>query len=245
MTEKKRKKLLQNVRSDKKEQIINYTLRQARVEANLTGKELGKQLGISTPTYFHYEHLRYNAPENLKIKIAEILGKSVKDLFPENLGEIVGDLDINSYNKKEERLTMLNEKAKGEFAREPTSVYAGGQVHCSVEFDAKLLESLLSPLDIDNIPEDELPTCKENEISVNYNELKKRIEKVLNTLTFREREVIKLRYGLGDDKVVYNLAEVGKKFKVTKERVRQIEFKALGKLQHPVRSKYLEDFLVA
>ena len=72
--------------------------------------------------------------------------------------------------------------------------------------------------------------------------LRDRIEEVLKTLTYREREIIKLRYGIGDG-YTYTLEEVGKIFKVTRERVRQVEAKAIRKLQHPVRSRKLEGFL--
>ncbi|MCD6415587.1 MAG: RNA polymerase sigma factor RpoD [Planctomycetes bacterium] len=72
--------------------------------------------------------------------------------------------------------------------------------------------------------------------------LKDRIDDVLDTLTYREREIIKLRYGLGDG-YTYTLEEVGRIFNVTRERVRQIEAKAVRKLQHPVRSRQLEGFV--
>ncbi|MCA8943859.1 MAG: RNA polymerase sigma factor RpoD [Planctomycetes bacterium] len=72
--------------------------------------------------------------------------------------------------------------------------------------------------------------------------LKDRIENVLSTLTFREREIIKLRYGIGDG-YTYTLEEVGRIFRVTRERVRQIEAKAVRKLQHPVRARRLSGFL--
>ena len=62
------------------------------------------------------------------------------------------------------------------------------------------------------------------------------------TLTYREREIIKLRYGIGDG-YTYTLEEVGRIFKVTRERVRQVEAKAIRKLQHPVRARKLEGFL--
>ncbi len=65
--------------------------------------------------------------------------------------------------------------------------------------------------------------------------LKDKIEQVLKTLTYREREIIKLRYGIGDG-YTYTLEEVGRIFKVTRERVRQVEAKAIRKLQHPVRA---------
>ncbi len=72
--------------------------------------------------------------------------------------------------------------------------------------------------------------------------LRERINEVLNTLTFREREIIKLRYGIGDG-YTYTLEEVGRIFRVTRERVRQIEAKAVRKLRHPVRARQLSSFL--
>jgi RNA polymerase primary sigma factor len=72
--------------------------------------------------------------------------------------------------------------------------------------------------------------------------LKERIDSVLKTLSYREREIIKLRYGIGDG-YTYTLEEVGRIFKVTRERVRQVEAKAIRKLQHPVRARKLEGFL--
>lgn len=72
--------------------------------------------------------------------------------------------------------------------------------------------------------------------------LKRRILKVLKTLSYREREIIKLRYGLGDG-YSYTLEEVGHIFKVTRERIRQIEAKAVRKLQQPSRSQELVGFL--
>lgn len=72
--------------------------------------------------------------------------------------------------------------------------------------------------------------------------LKTQLDQVLNTLTEREREVLKLRFGLNDGKS-RTLEEVGEKFNVTRERIRQIEAKALRKLRHPSRSKKLKDYL--
>ncbi len=72
--------------------------------------------------------------------------------------------------------------------------------------------------------------------------LSQRIEQVLKTLTYREREILKLRYGIGDG-YTYTLEEVGRIFKVTRERVRQVEAKAIRKLQHPVRSRKLQSFV--
>ena len=72
--------------------------------------------------------------------------------------------------------------------------------------------------------------------------LKQRINDVLRTLTYREREILKLRYGIGDG-YTYTLEEVGRIFKVTRERVRQVESKAIRKLQHPIRRQRLANFL--
>jgi RNA polymerase primary sigma factor len=78
--------------------------------------------------------------------------------------------------------------------------------------------------------------------SASHQMLRERIQKTLQSLSFREREIIKLRYGLGVG-YTYTLEEVGKMFKVTRERVRQIEAKSLRKLQHPLRSRMLEGFM--
>ncbi len=72
--------------------------------------------------------------------------------------------------------------------------------------------------------------------------LRQRINDVLKTLTYREREILKLRYGIGDG-YTYTLEEVGRIFKVTRERVRQVESKAIRKLQHPVRQRRLANFI--
>ena len=72
--------------------------------------------------------------------------------------------------------------------------------------------------------------------------MKEQLTEVLSTLTDREAKVLKLRFGLEDGRS-RTLEEVGKEFNVTRERIRQIEAKALRKLRHPSRSKRLKDFL--
>ena len=72
--------------------------------------------------------------------------------------------------------------------------------------------------------------------------LKEQLMDVLSTLTPREEKVLKLRFGIEDGRT-RTLEEVGKEFNVTRERIRQIEAKALRKLRHPSRSKKLKDFL--
>jgi RNA polymerase primary sigma factor len=78
--------------------------------------------------------------------------------------------------------------------------------------------------------------------SAAYTLLKEQLEEVMNTLTPREAKVLKLRFGLEDGRA-RTLEEVGKEFKVTRERIRQIEAKALRKLRHPSRSKKLKDYM--
>ena len=91
----------------------------------------------------------------------------------------------------------------------------------------------------DFIQDDDSPAPHD---SAAYTLLKEQLEEVMNTLTPREAKVLKLRFGLEDGKA-RTLEEVGKEFAVTRERIRQIEAKALRKLRHPSRSKKLRDYM--
>ena len=91
----------------------------------------------------------------------------------------------------------------------------------------------------DFIPDDDAPAPAE---AASYTLLREQLLEVLDTLTPREEMVLRLRFGLDDGKN-RTLEEVGREFKVTRERIRQIEAKALRKLRHPSRSKKLRDFL--
>ncbi|WP_286311898.1 RNA polymerase sigma factor RpoD [Romboutsia ilealis] len=91
----------------------------------------------------------------------------------------------------------------------------------------------------DFIPDDDAPAPAE---AAAYSLLKEQIEDVLGSLNEREQKVLKLRFGLEDGRA-RTLEEVGKEFDVTRERIRQIEAKALRKLRHPSRSKKLRDYL--
>jgi RNA polymerase primary sigma factor len=136
--------------------------------------------------------------------------------------------------------------------REPTIEELANELRISVDEAVRVLKISRHPTSLDkpigegddgvfgDFIEDE--TAESPVIAASHEMLKDKLENVLNTLTFREREIIKLRYGLGDG-YTYTLEEVGKIFKVTRERVRQIEAKAVRKLQHPVRSRLLEGFL--
>jgi len=91
----------------------------------------------------------------------------------------------------------------------------------------------------DFIQDDDSPAPQD---SAAYTMLKEQLEEVMNTLTPREAKVLKLRFGLEDGKA-RTLEEVGREFEVTRERIRQIEAKALRKLRHPSRSKKLKDYM--
>ncbi|MPN53817.1 RNA polymerase sigma factor SigA [bioreactor metagenome] len=91
----------------------------------------------------------------------------------------------------------------------------------------------------DFIPDDDAPAPAE---AASFTLLKEQLMEVLDTLTPREEKVLRLRFGL-DDGRARTLEEVGKEFNVTRERIRQIEAKALRKLRHPSRSKKLKDYL--
>ena len=91
----------------------------------------------------------------------------------------------------------------------------------------------------DFIPDDEAPAPAD---AVSFTMFREQLEEVLNTLTPREKSVLKLRFGLEDGRT-RTLEEVGREFNITRERIRQIEAKALRKLRHPSRSKKLRDYL--
>ncbi len=150
------------------------------------------------------------------------------------------------------KLRKVSKKLLQEKGREPTIEETAEAAGVSLEETRRVMKISRHPISLDrpvgesedsyfgDFIEDEQ---SESPVSAATQEmLKDKIDVVLKTLTYREREIIKLRYGLGDG-YTYTLEEVGRIFKVTRERVRQIEAKAVRKLQHPVRSKQLKGFL--
>jgi RNA polymerase primary sigma factor len=150
------------------------------------------------------------------------------------------------------KLRKVSKKLLQDNGREPTIEETAEAAGVSLEETRRVLKISRHPISLDrpvgesedsyfgDFIEDE---ASESPVSAATQEmLKDKIDVVLKTLTYREREIIKLRYGLGDG-YTYTLEEVGRIFKVTRERVRQIEAKAVRKLQHPVRSKQLKGFL--
>jgi RNA polymerase primary sigma factor len=150
------------------------------------------------------------------------------------------------------KLRKISKQLVQQLHREPTVDELADEAGLSISETRRILKISKHPISLDRPIGDSDDSyfgdfiedkSVESPVSVaSYEMLKDKIEQVLDTLTFREREIIKLRYGLGDG-YTYTLEEVGRKFKVTRERVRQIEAKALRKLQHPVRSRKLEGFL--
>jgi len=150
------------------------------------------------------------------------------------------------------KLRNVSKKLLQEMGREPSIEETAKAAGISVDETRRVLKISRHPISLDRpVGESEdsyfgdfiEDDGAESPVSAATQEmLKDKIEQVLKTLTYREREIIKLRYGLGDG-YTYTLEEVGRIFKVTRERVRQIEAKAVRKLQHPVRSRQLEGFL--
>ena len=150
------------------------------------------------------------------------------------------------------RLRKVSKQLLQEKGREPTIEETAAAADVSLEETRRVLNISRHPISLDRpVGESEDSYFGDfiedhgSESPVNaatQDMLKDKIDVVLKTLTYREREIIKLRYGLGDG-YTYTLEEVGRIFKVTRERVRQIEAKAVRKLQHPVRSTQLKGFL--
>ncbi len=152
------------------------------------------------------------------------------------------------------RLRNISKQLLQELGREPTVEEIARMAKMSTAEARRVLKISRHPISLDRpvgesedsyfgdfIEDDRVESPTE---TATQEMLRDRIEAVLKTLTYREREIIKLRYGLGDG-YTYTLEEVGRIFKVTRERVRQVEAKALRKLQHPVRARKLQGFLEA
>jgi RNA polymerase primary sigma factor len=152
------------------------------------------------------------------------------------------------------RLRNVSKRLQQEMGREPTTEEIARSADMPIEEVRRVLNIGRHPVSLDR-PVGESEDSSFGEfiedggtespiVSASHGMLRQKVEGLLKTLTFREREIVRLRYGLGDG-YTYTLEEVGRIFKITRERVRQIEAKALRKLQHPVRSKQLEGFLGA
>jgi len=150
------------------------------------------------------------------------------------------------------KLIRVSRQLLQENGREPTPDEIADEMGITVEKVREILKIAQEPVSLetpigeeedshlgDFIPDEDAPAPAE---AAAFSMLKEQLVEVLSTLTEREQKVLKLRFGLEDGRA-RTLEEVGKEFDVTRERIRQIEAKALRKLRHPTRSKKLKDYL--
>lgn len=150
------------------------------------------------------------------------------------------------------KLIRVSRQLLQELGREPTPEEIAKEMNMSLDKVREIMKIAQEPVSLetpigeeedshlgDFIPDDDAPAPSE---AASFMLLKEQLMEVLSTLTPREEKVLRLRFGLVDGRQ-RTLEEVGGEFKVTRERIRQIEAKALRKLRHPSRSKKLKDFL--
>ncbi|MBE7043177.1 MAG: RNA polymerase sigma factor RpoD [Ruminococcaceae bacterium] len=150
------------------------------------------------------------------------------------------------------KLIRVSRHLLQELGREPSAEEISKEMNMSLDKVREIMKIAQEPVSLetpigeeedshlgDFIPDDDAPAPSE---AASFLLLKEQLIDVLNTLTSREEKVLRLRFGL-DDGRARTLEEVGKEFNVTRERIRQIEAKALRKLRHPTRSKKLKDYL--
>ena len=150
------------------------------------------------------------------------------------------------------KLIRVSRQLLQELGREPTDDELAAEMQMPVEKVRETRKIAQEPVSLetpigeeedshlgDFIPDDDIPAPAD---AAAFSLLKEQLNEVLNTLNERERDVLRLRFGLVDGKA-RTLEEVGSQFNVTRERIRQIEAKALRKLRHPSRSKKLKDYL--
>ena len=150
------------------------------------------------------------------------------------------------------KVSRVSRQLLQENGREPTAEEIGERISMSAEKVREIMKIAQDPVSLetpigeeedshlgDFIPDDDTPSPAE---ATSTNILREELERQLHTLTPREEHVIKLRFGLYDGRT-RTLEEVGKEFDITRERIRQIEAKALRKLRHPSRARHLMGFM--
>ena len=150
------------------------------------------------------------------------------------------------------KVSRVSRQLLQENGREPTAEEIGERISMSAEKVREIMKIAQDPVSLetpigeeedshlgDFIPDDDTPSPAE---ATSTNILREELERQLHTLTPREEHVIKLRFGLYDGRT-RTLEEVGKEFDITRERIRQIEAKALRKLRHPSRARHLKGFM--
>ena len=154
---------------------------------------------------------------------------------------------VETINKYVRVVTALQQ----ELGREPTTREVGAALGMPDERVRELTRILPQPISLDTFVGDEQQgqlsdfiedeNAPDPDASISLLMLRLQVEAVLNSLTPRERRVVELRFGLDGDKL-YTLSEIGEELGVTRERIRQIEAKALRKLRHPSRARRLRDY---
>jgi RNA polymerase primary sigma factor len=150
------------------------------------------------------------------------------------------------------KLIRVSRQLLQEFGRDPRPEEIAKEMDMSVDKVRDIMKIAQDPVSLetpigeeedshlgDFIPDEDAQAPAE---AAAYSLLKEQIDEVLDSLNEREQKVLKLRFGLKDGRA-RTLEEVGREFEVTRERIRQIEAKALRKLRHPSRSKKLRDYL--
>lgn len=189
-------------------------------------RALAKALGVSAPTVSCWiglrsafgvglkgrrSRLRPEKLEQIALKLCELTGRHIKDIFPDFLVECLPSLCPVNQRRRRVKVSELN----------------------ALRFHAERTAERLSW------------TADDSDRKLDNEDLAESLKQVLKTLSYREREILKLRYGLGGNGYTYTQAEVGKLFNCSKQRVRQIEAKAICKMQQPKRQEQLAAFVEA
>ena len=174
--------------------------------------------------------------------ILAILGAVLSILAPNQLSNITDEISQGLVINRD-NLTAISESITAELSEEMQMPEDKVREIMKIAQEPVSLETPIGEEEDshlgDFIPDDDIPAPAE---AAAFTLLKEQLMEVLDTLTDREEKVLRLRFGL-DDGRARTLEEVGKEFNVTRERIRQIEAKALRKLRHPSRSKKLKDYL--
>ena len=212
-------------------------------EDQLVGKKSGEEVDVNVtfPEEYHEASLKGKLAL-FKVTVKEIKKKELPKLDDEFASEVSEFETLKEYKASVKK--NLTERRKEEAKREKENEAVEKVVEIQkIAQDPVSLETPIGEEDDshlgDFIQDDDSPAPHD---SAAYTLLREQLEEVMNTLTPREAKVLKLRFGLEDGKS-RTLEEVGKEFQVTRERIRQIEAKALRKLRHPSRSKKLRDYM--
>ena len=211
----KQRKPLMNVRRDCKDPYLNYRLKKIRADREFNISEISKRTGIKEELIYAYERLRCFPPRDKARKIARVLGVRIEDIFPDKLRMLTKEIQRERRKKDLTNFIFLGSSLSR--IEENLSWIVGE--------DATNYNSFLEQIEIID--------------------MRLALEQALAGLGVRQAEVIRLRYGL-ENRREYGcectLKEIGEYLNISRERARQIEAKAIRKLQHPSRAKFLIDF---